>query len=79
MCVRMPQCAITCSNSCAHVKHPTVLVRDWWVTKRLKHTARTVGLDNATVAAGFLQGKQHEFHMGEIPMGQYSCKIKYVK
>ena len=32
----------------------------------------TVG--SMTVAAGFPKGKQPEFPMGEIPLGQYSCK-----
>ena len=31
-------------------------------------------LDSTTLAAGFPQGKQPEFPIGEIPMGQQSCK-----
>ena len=31
-------------------------------------------LGSVTVAAGFPQGKQPEFPMGEIPLAQYSCK-----
>ena len=31
-------------------------------------------LGSMTVAAGFLQGRQPKFPMGEIPFGQYSCK-----
>ena len=33
-------------------------------------------LDSATVAAGSPEGRQPEFPMGEIPLGQYSCKKK---
>ena len=33
-------------------------------------------LGSMTVAAGFPQGKQLEFPMEEIPLGQYSCKKK---
>ena len=32
-------------------------------------------LGSVTVAAGFPQRKQPIFPMGEIPMGEYSCKI----
>ena len=35
--------------------------------------ALQVGQRNS-VAAGFPQGRQPEFSMGEIPLGQYSCK-----
>ena len=31
-------------------------------------------LGSATVTAGFPQGRQPEFPVGEIPLGQYSCK-----
>ena len=33
-------------------------------------------LGSVTVAAGFPQGKQPKFPMGEIPLGQYSSKKK---
>ena len=36
-------------------------------------------LGSTTVAAGFSQGRQPESPMGEIPLGQYSCKKKKVK
>ena len=32
-----------------------------------------------TVAAGFPEGKQPELPMGEIPLGQYSCKNVFKK
>ena len=37
-------------------------------------TSLHCSLDNATVTAGFPQGKQPEFPMGEVPFGQYSCE-----
>ena len=36
-------------------------------------------LGSTTVAAGFPQEKQLKFPMGEIPLGQYSCKKKRKK
>ena len=36
-------------------------------------------LGSMTVAAGFPEGKQPELPMGEIPLGQYSCKNVFKK
>ena len=72
-------CAIACINICAHVKDPVVHVRVRWIMETLKHPAYTGGWVRDSVAAGFSQGKQPEFSMGEIPLGQYSCKSKSKK
>ena len=69
-----PQCAIACINVCAHVKDPVVDATVWWITETLKTPSMHHRLGSATVTAGFPWGKQPELPMGEIPLGQYSCK-----
>ena len=60
---------------CAHVKDPVVHVRVQRITETLKHPACTVGWVARLFAAGFHQGTQPEFPIGEIPLGQYGGKI----
>ena len=62
--VHTAPCAVACINICAHIKGPVVCVRVQWIME--------------TLAAGFPRGKQFEFHMGEVPVGQYSCEKKKI-
>ena len=62
-----PPCAIACIYIWAHVKDPVSHVRVRWNMETLKHPACTVGMV-------FPWGKQPEFPLGEIPLGQCSCK-----
>ena len=73
-----PPCAVACIYVCAHVKDPVVHVRARWITETLKHPACTVGRWRDSVAAGFHWAWQPVFPMGEMPLGQYSCK-EYIK
>ena len=61
---------------CAHIKDPVVHVRDYGSTKTPITHYR---LGSTSVAAGFPQGRQPEFPMGKIPLGQYGCKKKKKK
>ena len=74
-----PLCAIACINICAHVQDPVVHVRVQWMMETLKHPACTVDWVHNSVTAGFPWEMQPEFPMGEITMGQYSCKKNYNK
>ena len=62
-------------NICAHVKDPVVHVRVRWIMETLKYLSTTVGWVARLFAAGFPQGTQPEFPIGEIPLGQYGGKI----
>ena len=70
-----PSCAIACICICAHLKDPVVHVRVRSITETLKKKqhAPQVGLCDS-VAAGFPRGRQPEFPIGDIPLGQCSCK-----
>ena len=72
--VRTPPWAIACVNICAYVKDPFVHVRVWLVMEALKHPACIVGRVARLGRSWFARGRQPEFPIGEIPMGQYSCK-----
>ena len=77
--VRTPPRAIACINIYVHVNDPVVTARDRWSTETLKHPACTVDWVSRLCAAGFPRGKQRDFPMGEIPMGQCSCLKKRKK
>ena len=68
-------CAIACIYICAHVKDPIVHVRIPWIMEALKHPPRpkswVVRLCRSWLSP---EGRQPEFSMEEIPLGQYSCK-----
>ena len=67
-----PVYAIACINMCAHAKDSVVHVRVRWIMETLKHPAYTVGC----VARLCRSWLSPEFSMGEISLGQYSCKKK---
>ena len=71
--VSLHPCAITCIDICAHVKDPVVHVKVRWIMETLKHPARTVGWVARLCRSWLSRGRQPEFPMGEIPVGQYSC------
>ena len=85
--VRTPLCAITSIDICAHVKDPVVHVRVGWSMETLEHPAcTTVQVARLCQKVGLPRGRQPEFPMGEITLGQYSCKkffffffLKYIK
>ena len=77
--VRRPPCVTACVYMCAHVNDPAVHARVRWITETLKHPAWTVRWVARTVAAGFPRGRQPEFPIGEIPLGQYSRKNVFKK
>ena len=58
-------CATACIKICAHFKIPLV-----------PSMHRRLG--SMIVTAGFPRGKQPKFPMGEIPVGQYSCKYSCI-
>ena len=68
--VRIPPCAITCINMCAHVKDPVVHIRVRWIMETRNHPGCTVGWIARRCRSWLSPGKQSEFFMGEIPMGQ---------
>ena len=72
--VPTPTCAIACINVCAHVKDPVVHVRVRWIVETLKHPACSVGWAARLRRSWRSRGRQPEFPIGEIPLGQYSCK-----
>ena len=73
--VRTTPCAIACIYICAQVKDPVVYVKVRWIMETLKHPAYTVGC----VARLCRSWLSPEFSMGEISLGQYSCKKKKKK
>ena len=74
--IRTPPCAIACIYICVRVKDPVVHVRVRWIMETLKHLACTVGWVAQLCSSWRSPGKQPEFPLGEIPMGQYSGKKK---
>ena len=77
--VHTPLCAVTCINTCAHLKDPGVHVRVWWIIETLKHPACIIGWVARLSQLAFPEEKPPKFPMGEIPLGQYSCKEKKEK
>ena len=75
-CVRTPLCAIACINIGVHVKDPVVHVRLRWIMETLTHSECTVGWGARLCRSWLSPGKKTttEFPMGEIQMGQCSCK-----
>ena len=71
--VRTPPCAVACVSICEHVKGPVVHVKVRWIMETL-HPACTVGWVRLLSRGWFFPGKDPEFSMGKIPMGQYSYK-----
>ena len=73
-----PLCTITGINVCVYVKEPVVRVKSLvdYGNSNTKTPCIHCRLGSMTVAAGFPWGKQPEFPMGEIQMGQYSWVVK---
>ena len=74
--VRTPPCAIACIYVCAHVKDPVDHVRVRWIMETLKHPAYTLGWVARLCRSWLSRGRQPQFPMVGIPLGQYSCKKK---
>ena len=68
-------CEIACINIWVHFKDFAVHGRVQWIMETLKHTACTTGWVHNSVAAGPPRGKQPEFPIREISLGQYRCKM----
>ena len=77
--VRKPPCAIARNYVCAHVKDPVFHVRVRWIMETLKHPACTLGWVARLCRSWLSRGRQPEFPLGDIPLGQYSCKKKKKK
>ena len=74
-CVPIPAFAMACIHICAHVKDPVVHVRFRWIMETLKHPECTECWVARLCRSWLSPGKkQPEFPVGEIPLGQYSCK-----
>ena len=67
-----PVCNLKHQRLCAH-ERPYTACQSWWIMETHSMHRRS---GSASVAAGFPQGKQPKFPLGETPMGQYSCKKK---
>ena len=70
--VCIPSCAIAGTYICAYVKDSVVHVRARWIMETLKHPACTVGLVTQLCRSWLSWGRQPEFPMEEISLGQYS-------
>ena len=69
--VRTPPCAIACIYIHAHDKKPVVRVRVRWIIETLKHPACTVSWVARLCLSWLSRGRQPEFPVGEIPLGQW--------
>ena len=69
-----PLCATTCMKICSHDKDPVIHVRVQWIMEKQKHPACTIGWVAWLCHSWLSPGKATKIFLGEIPMGQYSCK-----
>ena len=75
--VRTPLCAIACVNTCVHVKDSPCQSSVYYSNAKTSSMHRRFWA--ATCCNRLSMGKLHRFPMGEIPLGQHSCKKSKLK